>query len=146
MWRFYETQIKALELLGKITEVALFTERREVIQVKDSGEIRARLMDSIRQAIKAQAVDAEVVDADSLLAEISGDQPGDSPISGDNVTTEGEGLSVGGSGTPPVGHPPELAVAQQLDLHSNPHNGSATIDKDSPTLDEASPTQSHISR
>ena len=128
-------QIKALELLGKITEVALFTERREVVQVKDSGEIRARLMDSIRQAIKAQAVDAEVVDADSLLAEINGDQPEDSHISGDNVTTEGEGLSVGGSVTPPGATPQNADDARTPIVHSNPHNESQGFN--SPT---ASPT------
>lgn len=156
-------QIKALELLGKITEVALFTERREVVQVKDSGEIRARLMDSIRQAIKSSAVDAEIVEVDSLLAEINGDshistdnvtdsqdnEPGESHISSDNVTftdegtgddlavDSGDGAQNAGGATPPVGDPPNADDSQLPTVHSIPHIQSLTIDMhtESPTLD-----------
>lgn len=62
-------RIKALELIGKMTEVALFTERREVVQVTDSAQIKARLMDTLRQAVQAQAIDVDT-DAESLLAEL----------------------------------------------------------------------------
>jgi hypothetical protein len=67
-------QLKALELLGKITEVALFTERREIVQVTNSKEMKDKLLNSIRLAISSQgAEDVEMDDADSLLAEITGD-------------------------------------------------------------------------
>ena len=62
-------RIKALELIGKMTEVALFTERREVVQVTDAAQIKARLMDTLRQAVQAQAIDVDT-DAESLLAEL----------------------------------------------------------------------------
>ena len=66
-------QLKALELLGKITEVALFTERREIVQITNSQEMKDKLLNSIRLAISSQgATDVEVDDADSLLAEITG--------------------------------------------------------------------------
>ena len=71
-------QIKALELLGKITEVALFTERREIIQTSNSSEIRAKLLSSIRLALSTQ--NAETIEpnqADDLLAELSGVHPDD---------------------------------------------------------------------
>jgi hypothetical protein len=65
-------RVKALELLGKITEVALFTERREVVQVSNPAEIKEKLIASLQLAMSAGgAVDVEATDAaDSLLAEI----------------------------------------------------------------------------
>jgi hypothetical protein len=71
-------QIKALELLGKITEVALFTERREIIQTSNSTEMRAKLLNSIRLALSAQTAETiEPNQADDLLAELSGISPDD---------------------------------------------------------------------
>lgn len=64
-------RIKALELIGKMTEVALFTERREIVQVTDSDSIRARLMDTLRTITQAEAVDVEDTAAASLLAELA---------------------------------------------------------------------------
>jgi hypothetical protein len=64
-------RIKALELLGKVSEVAAFTERKETTIVKQSADIKTRLLESLRNVVD---VDAKVVDsdADSLLAEIIG--------------------------------------------------------------------------
>lgn len=81
-------RLRALELLGKVTEVAAFTERREVVTVTDSGSLRERLLETLRNAITtdtkvmqrlraAQAVDAE--DAGGGAAEANadgGDVPG----------------------------------------------------------------------
>jgi hypothetical protein len=111
-------RVKALELLGKITEVALFTERREVVQVKDSGEIRERLMDSIRLAMKSSAQDVEVIEADTLLAEISGAA---------DSATEGEPDEVAQDATPPGGDPLFVSEAHPQTVHSNPHTQSAEI-------------------
>ena len=109
-------RVKALELLGKITEVALFTERREVVQVKDSGEIRERLMDSIRLAIKSSAQDVEVIDADSLLAEINGAA---------DPAAEGTADEVAQDATPPGATPLFVSEAHPQTVHSNPHTQSA---------------------
>jgi hypothetical protein len=71
-------RIKALELLGKITEVALFTERRETVVTTDSGDARAKLMNAMRLAItNSQAIDAEYSSADDLLAELAGGEVND---------------------------------------------------------------------
>ena len=64
-------RLKALQLLGNITEVAAFTERREVVKVTDANAARDQLMAAIRDAVKGNATDAQVVDADSLLAELT---------------------------------------------------------------------------
>lgn len=63
-------RLRALELLGKVTEVAAFTERREVVTVSDSGSARDRLLESLRAALRSDAVDADVV-GETLLAELS---------------------------------------------------------------------------
>ena len=64
-------RIKALELIGKMTEVALFTERREVVQVTDSAQLKDRLMDTLRTITQAEAVDVDDTAAESLLAELA---------------------------------------------------------------------------
>jgi hypothetical protein len=66
-------QLKALELIGKMTEVALFTERRELIQTTNSQTMREQLLNSIRLAISTDgATDVEAIEIDSLLDDISG--------------------------------------------------------------------------
>ena len=86
-------RLRALELLGKVTEVAAFTERREVVTVSDSGAARDRLIDSLRAALRSDAIDADVV-GETLIAEL---RPGDlhnPPVEGDGAV-EGEGVGVG---------------------------------------------------
>jgi len=67
-------QIKALELLGKITEVALFSERKEIITTDTSATAKNRLIQSLAQAIRSSAhisIDKKQ-EANDLLAEITG--------------------------------------------------------------------------
>jgi len=64
-------RVKCLELLGKITEVALFTERRETVVTHNSEKIREKLLASIRLAIKSEATDVDI-SGDDLLAELGG--------------------------------------------------------------------------
>ena len=63
-------RVKCLELLGKITEVALFTERREVVTVSNPEEIKERLIASLRLAMGDDVVDVAANDGDDLLAEL----------------------------------------------------------------------------
>lgn len=77
-------RVKCLELLGKITEVALFTERREVVQVKDPEQVKKKLLESIRLAMKTgSAQDVDYSSGDELLAELQGagniEDPGSEP-------------------------------------------------------------------
>lgn len=75
-------RLRALELLGKVTEVAAFTERREIIKTDSSDTARNKLVQSLRMAIATQAgaggasllaelarrngsIDADVVQADT---------------------------------------------------------------------------------
>lgn len=68
------TRIQAAKVLGQVTEVAAFTERKEITHIKDSGAIRAQILDQLKTMMLGTA-DAETVDANSLLEELAGPEP-----------------------------------------------------------------------
>lgn len=112
-------QIKALELLGKVTEVAAFgPERREVLTLSASVDIRAQLLESLKtaakDAAKANALDLNTIDAESLLAELS--QATDHTLA-ENQENE----------NPPTAHPPSHEQTRATPLLSNPHIGSSDL-------------------
>jgi hypothetical protein len=126
-------QLRALELLGKITEVALFTERREIVQVTNSQEMKDKLLNSIRLAISSQgATDVEVDDADSLLAEITGvsrvmdDATSPESLDDDAMdevqeeNTDGVASTNQNLADPQTPDPQNLALALESYLHSIP--------------------------
>jgi hypothetical protein len=127
-------QLKALELLGKITEVALFTERREIVQVTNSQEMKDKLLNSIRLAISSQgAEDVDVDDADSLLAEITGttnvmdDATGNESMDDDVIdevqeeNSDGVASTIGNPADPQTPDSQFSATTSEPDLHSIPH-------------------------
>ena len=67
-------QIKALELLGKITEVSLFSERKEITATDTSAKAKDKLIASLAHAIRSSAniSSAKKKEADQLLKEITG--------------------------------------------------------------------------
>lgn len=104
-------RLRALQLLGTVTEVAAFTERREVIKTTDSQQARAQLMDSLMMAIKQGATDVDDSAAASLLAELNA---GPDTIETDARTVDSEPESEPGQGfadaeesTPPTPDPPD---------------------------------------
>lgn len=129
-------QLKALELIGKITEVALFTERREVIKITDTAEAKAKLIESLKLAMrtgKAQTIDyvmrddasadnddARQSEADSLLKELHGD-----------------GIENDQDADPPHPDPLKKELATTDYLHSIPHTESPNFEEhtESPTSD-----------
>ena len=82
------TKVAAAKVLGTVTEVAAFTERKEVRTITSSEDARARVMGELKRLMNAGAIDANVMDADadSLLQELS--QP-DEPVSDESQTDEG---------------------------------------------------------
>jgi len=99
------TRVNALKALGTVTEVAAFTERREVIKSTDSTEARERLLASLRMAMQSQAVD---VDANDLLAELA-------PAPMRNAA----------DADPATPTPQDCSDEEGLTTHSNPHNQSS---------------------
>ena len=140
-------QLKALELLGKMTEVALFTERREIVQTTSSSDMREKLMESIRLAISnSQAIDVEATSADDLLAEIARgndmvDDVAFNELPSDDVVVQDiedetwvEGFENHIPPTPPT---PQRQISTKLespDLHSIPDNKSVPNSNLTPCL------------
>lgn len=125
-------RIKALELLGKVTEVALFTERREIIKSEDSSQARDKLMSMLRHAITANATDADIIDADSLLAELS---PATSPGDYQSIQepNEAQAIDADAAPSPPATDPPKSLQSAATPLHSIPHIQSLPISAGTPT-------------
>jgi len=110
-------QLKALELIGKMTEVALFSERREVVHSLDSNTLKAKLMEAVQLAIsKSKSIRTSTKrTAQDLLAEIT------------DVEAKGDGFNDAALVTPTEGHPPECVSDTAGHLHSIPDNQSADI-------------------
>jgi len=72
------TKVAAAKVLGTVTEVAAFTERREVRTIKTSDDAKTELLAKLRGLMMQGATDAEVKDVDSLIREIRADSGNDS--------------------------------------------------------------------
>jgi hypothetical protein len=75
-------KVQAAKVLGTVTEVAAFTERKEITTIKTSTDARAQLMQQLRDMVKASATDAVEVDALSLMQELTPTTPMDEPHPG----------------------------------------------------------------
>lgn len=70
----HATKVQAAKVLGTVTEVAAFTERKEVRTITSSEDARARVMGELRRLMGSTATDVTIIDAaaDSLLSELAG--------------------------------------------------------------------------
>ena len=67
------TKVQASKVLGTVTEVSAFTERREVRHIRSSEDTKAKIMGQLREMLNAGAEDATVIEADTLLRELAGE-------------------------------------------------------------------------
>ena len=108
----------AAKVLGTVTEVAAFTERKEVRTITSSEDARAKIMAELKQLANADAVDVQAVDrdADSLLAELAA--PSENPAETET-------------------HPPPTPQDFEWDsggtLHTIPHEQSPPTQEDPPS-------------
>ncbi len=109
------TKIQAAKVLGAVTEVAAFTERKEITHVSSSSDLRERIMQQLKTVI-LDASDATDVDTESLLAEISGD-----------------------ADTYPAGTPPNPKRDSDADVHTIPHKPSPHFSD--PESSDSDPTE-----
>ena len=100
----------AAKVLGTVTEVAAFTERKEVRTISSSEDARAKVMQELRGLITSSATDATVIEAeaDSLLRELSGTSDASVKFNGAPDATEPEAQ------TPPTPDPPDTASGVPL--------------------------------
>jgi hypothetical protein len=94
------TKVAAAKVLGTVTEVAAFTERKEVRTITSSEDARAKVMGELRRLMGSSAEDAKIIDAaaDSLLDELSGRETFPLVEQADEVEDDED---------PPIPHTPE---------------------------------------
>jgi hypothetical protein len=78
----HAVRVQAAKVLGTVTEVAAFTERKEITTIKTSIDARTQLMQQLRDMVKASATDAVEIDALSLMQELTPTTPMDEPHPG----------------------------------------------------------------
>ena len=86
----HAVRVQAAKVLGTVTEVAAFTERKEITTIKTSTDARAQLMQQLRDMVKASATDAVEVDALSLMQELAPIASSDDPHPGGTPHIEPE--------------------------------------------------------
>jgi hypothetical protein len=119
----HATKVASAKVLGTVTEVAAFTERKEISHVQNSDAIKTQIMAQLKGMMLGND-DAVTVDATDLLAELVGDN---SPDSDD----------------PTVPAPPVFANGTPPDqLHTIPHKASPNLldeDTGSPIPQQSTP-------
>ena len=120
-------RIRSLELLGKVSEVGAFVDRKETRVIHESSKIKERLLDQLKTIINVDA--SEIDEGESLLRELSGNDPTESePQTEDPTTTR----------------PPKFDHAEHgMYIHSIPNTQSADLDASDSTDSENHPSQPH---
>lgn len=90
------TKVAAAKVLGTVTEVAAFTERKEIRTIRSSEDTKAKIMGQLREMLNAGAEDVTFVEADTLLRELAGE-------------------------THPLPTPPNGVAESQDPIHTIPH-------------------------
>jgi hypothetical protein len=118
-------RIRSLELLGKVSEVGAFVDRKETRVIHESSKIKERLLDQLKTIINVDA--SEIDEGDSLLRELSGNNPTESePQTEDPTTTR----------------PPKNNHAEHGNyIHSIPNTQSASSNTSESTDSEKEPLQ-----
>ena len=99
-------RVQAAKVLGTVTEVAAFTERKEVTHIKTAQDAKGAILERLREVMKASATDAQVIDAESLLSEL---------------TATGSETETPAADTHPSPTPHDTHEESQLSKHTIPH-------------------------
>ena len=65
------TKVASAKVLGTVTEVSAFTERRETTIIRSSDNAKAELLKQIRLMFSGNVTDIETIDPNDLLAELA---------------------------------------------------------------------------
>jgi hypothetical protein len=114
-------KLKALELIGKMSEVALFTERKELIHTTNSADIKEKLLEGLRLAFSnsRHVNDLAKRKAESLLVELSDPRPMD-------IDETPPPFADAEPATPLHPDPQNSTNSESETLHSNPDIESLT--------------------
>jgi hypothetical protein len=103
-------RIQAAKVLGSVTEVAAFTDRKEVTTITSSHDARERVMRELRVLMNGDAEDATMIEADSLMAELH----------------------------PPQGAT-SVEAESRAELHTTPHEQIPSLSDPTPSIEEDPP-------
>jgi DNA mismatch repair ATPase MutL len=114
-------KLKALELIGKMSEVSLFAETKTHVHLHSSADIRGQLLEGLRQAFTNSRGlnDLAKRKAESLLIELS--DPRTIETEQDDGATHDE---TDNSTDPPHPDPQKSTNSDSNSMHSIPHNRS----------------------
>jgi hypothetical protein len=117
-------KLKALELIGKMSEVSLFSETKTHVHLHSSQDIKTQLLEGLRQAFTNSRGlnDLAKRKAESLLIELN-DARNNEPAEEDLAETPTP-FEIEIPATPPTPTPKNEAIADGLLLHSIPLNQS----------------------
>lgn len=116
----HATKVAAAKVLGTVTEVAAFTERRETRVIRSSEDAKTAVLAKLREVLRAGSDDATVIDADSLMREIVGTDDPTSDTAADDPTPDASAPA----DDPGTGTPQNAVWSPASPLHSNPHTQS----------------------
>jgi hypothetical protein len=124
-------KISSAKVLGSISEIGMFTERKEITHIQASDDIRQTIMQQLK-TIASDSTDVDI-DANDLLRDLIGaDNGANASDSGDDV------ILTSSDGTPPP--PPEAEIEPHLcTLHTIPLKQSQDI-QDSPIHSKTPPS------
>lgn len=105
------TKVTAAKVLGTVTEVAAFTERKEITTISGSDAIKSQIMDQLKTLMLGTgAQDVTDVDASDLLAELATD-----PVPSDDAAPD----------DPTAPAPPAVGEQESpAHMHTIPHEQS----------------------
>jgi hypothetical protein len=122
----HSTKVASAKVLGTVTEVAAFTERKEISHVQNSDAIKDQIMNQLK-TMMLSTDDAVTVDAHDLLAELVGDDAKGRANASDQADSY-----ISDNAEPTVPVPPEFDFGTPPpSQHTIPHKQSRQ-DTDSP--------------
>ena len=133
-------RIKSLELLGKVSEVAAFTERKETTVINQSGDIKERLLamltgqvtdlshkDILSPGSKQSLARSQSINHASNTIDATQETMRDEDVDSLLAEIRGDGCADGEDGDTTPTPPPQMATeAQDHIAHTIPHNESIT--------------------
>lgn len=98
-------RLSALKMLGTVSEVGAFTERKESLVIHESSKVKQQLLDQLKTIVGGEIKEVSQLDeGEQLLAQLAEGRA--------NKTVEAE--------THPEGYPPSLSDVGANTLHNNP--------------------------
>jgi hypothetical protein len=127
-------RVQAAKVAGQITEVGLYTERKEVRTITSSEDARAAIMAQLKQLTASDVQDVTAIDrdADSLLAELTAAKPGESETHRTPTPQAGEEESLAYMHTIPHEQSPSSSIPHEQSPSSFGSHFDSDIDPENP--------------